>query len=451
VSDRIRIDSCFLATFAFILLRAASASAGQLTLAWNPVTSSNISTYRLAYGTTSGVYTTTLDVGNVTTYTLTGLTVGVRYFFVAFAVDTSAMVSPPSSEVSDIVPCASSLSPTQFAASAAGGSSTVTVTAGACGWTATSSVPWLTVTAGATGTGNGTVSYAIASNTSTTARTGTLTIGGKTLTVTQAGQVATTTVTHTIVWQNDTTRQAVMWRMGGTNGATLVSTNWLSAAGTPGWKIVGSADFNRDGHLDVLWQNDLTGQIGIWYLDETAPTILLSASLVPSTALAGWTVVGIADFDGDGHADVVVQHDTTRQVSVWYLGGAQGNTWLRSGWLSSVGTPGWRVAGIADLDRDGHPDIIWQSDTTGQPGVWFMGGTQGDLLLGSALISSGVNTGWTVVGTADFNGDGYVDLVWQYDPTSQAGVWYLGGAHGSVPQAYGLLSTGMPGWRAISR
>jgi hypothetical protein len=44
------------------------------------------------------------------------------------------------------------------------------------------------VTAGASGTGNGTVSFTVAANTGA-ARSGTLTIGGQTFTVTQAAPV----------------------------------------------------------------------------------------------------------------------------------------------------------------------------------------------------------------------------------------------------------------------
>ena len=50
-----------------------------------------------------------------------------------------------------------------------------------------SNARWITVTAGATGSGNGTVNYSIAANAGTTSRTGTMTIGGQTFTVTQAG------------------------------------------------------------------------------------------------------------------------------------------------------------------------------------------------------------------------------------------------------------------------
>jgi hypothetical protein len=62
----------------------------------------------------------------------------------------------------------------------------VSVTAGStCGWTATSNAFWITINSGLSGTGNGTVRVAVADNTGP-ARTGTATIGGQPLTVTQS-------------------------------------------------------------------------------------------------------------------------------------------------------------------------------------------------------------------------------------------------------------------------
>src|ERR1039458_1041046 len=70
--------------------------------------------------------------------------------------------------------------------SAAGGSSNVVVTANGtnCAWTAVSNNSFITITSGASGSGNGTVSYTVAANTSSSALTGTVTIAGQTFTVT---------------------------------------------------------------------------------------------------------------------------------------------------------------------------------------------------------------------------------------------------------------------------
>ena len=84
--------------------------------------------------------------------------------------------------------CSYTVSPTSrsFTASSATGSVTVAAAAG-CSWTATRLGTWITISSGASGSGNGTVSFGIAAQTGTSSRTGTLTVGGQAVTITQAG------------------------------------------------------------------------------------------------------------------------------------------------------------------------------------------------------------------------------------------------------------------------
>ena len=71
----------------------------------------------------------------------------------------------------------------------AGGQGTVAVTSpGGCpAWTAVSNDPWITITAGESGIGNGTVTYTVGANPDVSPRTGTMTIAGRTFEVEQAG------------------------------------------------------------------------------------------------------------------------------------------------------------------------------------------------------------------------------------------------------------------------
>ena len=84
------------------------------------------------------------------------------------------------------LPCPYTVSPTTANVLAAGGTGVITVTT-ACAppWTAVSNASFMTITAGTSGTGNGTVRVSIAANTGA-GRTGTLTIAGQTVTVTQS-------------------------------------------------------------------------------------------------------------------------------------------------------------------------------------------------------------------------------------------------------------------------
>jgi hypothetical protein len=82
-------------------------------------------------------------------------------------------------------PCTFTIAPTSQAVAATGGTGTVGVTTtSGCAWTATSNTAWLTITSGASGTGNGSVGFSAQSNTGAD-RTGTLTVAGATFTVTQ--------------------------------------------------------------------------------------------------------------------------------------------------------------------------------------------------------------------------------------------------------------------------
>ena len=85
--------------------------------------------------------------------------------------------------------CTVSIAPSTQPVIVGGGSGSITVTAPAdCPWTATSNnADWLTITAGASGSGPGTVQFNAVPNPSGALRTGTITIGNQTATVTQAG------------------------------------------------------------------------------------------------------------------------------------------------------------------------------------------------------------------------------------------------------------------------
>ena len=255
-----------------------------------------------------------------------------------------------------------------------------------------------------------------------------------------------------LVWQNDTTRQVSAWFMGGAQGNALLGWTYLSQAGVLGWHLVTMRDFNGDGKPDIVWQNDSTRQVTVWYMGGTQGNVLQGWSYLSQNGVPGWSVVGAGDFNGDGKPDLVWMNDSTRQVTVWYMSGTQGN--VLSGWsyLSQDGVPGWRVAAIGDFNSDSKPDLVWLNDTSRQASVWYMGGTDGNVFEGWNFLSSGGVPGWTPVGTGDFNGDGIPDLVWMNDTTRQVSVWYMSGTQGNLLLGWNYLSAaGVPGWTAIAR
>ncbi|MGB7746176.1 MAG: fibronectin type III domain-containing protein [Verrucomicrobiia bacterium] len=79
-------------------------AAGTVTLAWRPSTDPTVVGYDIFQGTNSGVYTRTLDAGDATNITISGLVAGTTYYFAATTVDGTGMISPFSNEVSYKVP-----------------------------------------------------------------------------------------------------------------------------------------------------------------------------------------------------------------------------------------------------------------------------------------------------------------------------------------------------------
>ncbi len=95
---------CLLVVGAVLFLLAMSSTAlfaQSATLTWNPNTDA-VAGYKVYFGTTSGTYGTPIDVGNVTTYTMTGLGQA-TYYFAVTAYNNVGVQSGFSNEVAKLV------------------------------------------------------------------------------------------------------------------------------------------------------------------------------------------------------------------------------------------------------------------------------------------------------------------------------------------------------------
>jgi hypothetical protein len=127
--------------------------------------------------------------GNVTKDFSFDLGAGVSSGFVnAKATNRASGDTSEFSSCAQIGSCTFAVNPQTASFGAASGTGSFTVTAAAgCSWTATSNAAFLTTTS--TGNGNGTVNYSFQQNTSGVQRTGIITVGNATHTVTQTFQV----------------------------------------------------------------------------------------------------------------------------------------------------------------------------------------------------------------------------------------------------------------------
>jgi hypothetical protein len=87
----------------YFVLSAANSSAGQVQLTWDPSPSPDVTGYMVYYGTTSGAYSESIDVGNTMTYIVYNLIDGQIYYFAATAYNADRNQSEYSNEVSSTI------------------------------------------------------------------------------------------------------------------------------------------------------------------------------------------------------------------------------------------------------------------------------------------------------------------------------------------------------------
>jgi len=194
---------------------------------------------------------------------------------------------------------------------------TVTVTANASwfAWTATSNAAWLTITAGASVTGSGTVTYTVAANTSVNSRTGTLTIGGQTFTVTQSGVTGSVTL-------SPTSYAAPASGVGGSSitvTANSADFAWTATSNVPWLTITGGAVGTGNGRVTFAVAANAGGE-RTGFLTIGDKTFSVSQGAKPEIALRlaqleGTVVTGekgtpmIADVDGTPGLSITVRAD----------------------------------------------------------------------------------------------------------------------------------------------
>lgn len=164
------------------------------------------------------------------------------------------------------------------------------------------------------------------------------------------------------------------------------------------------ADLDADGHLDVL----VAGSDGVVALFGDGTGALTRGPAISRLDYA-FVPASVADLDGDGDLDLVVSEDTDA-VRVFRGDGAGG---FDDGTpYSAVPEPLGTV--VADVDRDGHPDVA-VADGSGASGG---GGGTGEVAIlrgdghGGLVVTQRIPFDTETAGlvAADFDGDGAPDL-----------------------------------------
>jgi hypothetical protein len=234
-----------------------------------------------------------------------------------------------------------------------------------------------------------------------------------------------------LVWYNAASGETSVWLM---NGVSPLAVQSLRV--DPNWVVAFIGGFIPGRFNHILWRNNATGDYEIWQILATSGSItgyILFSFQAPGNP---WRVIDVADFDGDGVADLLWYNPATGATSIWLLG----NSYVKE-FDGLMTDPQWRVTQVADLDGDGLADLIWYNATTGETGAWLMEGGKPKAM--SGLMTGG--SGWSVSAVVDLDGDGMADLVWHHD-TLGTGVWLMNGL--TPLSTSGLIPD--PAWRVAN-
>ena len=222
------------------------------------------------------------------------------------------------------------------------------------------------------------------------------------------------------------------------------------------WKIAGVGDFDGDGDTDIFWRNYGTGPLQglniIWFMTGLGFDSEYVHSQVSDT---GWKIVGTADFDGDRDLDILWRFDGTGALQglnlIWHM---NGTAFQYETVFSQITDTNWKIVGTGDFNGDGNTDILWRFEGTGALQglniIWYMNGTT---VLEEAVFSQITDTAWEIAATGDFNNDGQTDILWRYYGTGAYqglnDIWYMNGTSFQSEEIFSVIAD--TNWRIVNR
>ena len=191
------------------------------------------------------------------------------------------------------------------------------------------------------------------------------------------------------------------------------------------------ADFNGDGKSDLVVANFNAGTVTVLLGDGTGSFAEASGS--PVTVGTGPFFVVVADFNGDGRADLAVANHGSGSVSV-LLGDGTGSFAPASGTpLTAVSVPDAVAAG--DFNGDGIADLAVANHGNSKVSI-FLGDGSGAFAeaSGSPITVDGAPE---FLASGDFNGDGFADLAVIVDASGANLAILLGNGSGGFTEVSG--------------
>ncbi len=201
-----------------------------------------------------------------------------------------------------------------------------------------------------------------------------------------------------------------------------------------GWTLIAVADVNGDGKDDLVFRQSGSGAVAAWLMDGT--TIRSIQSL--GSAATAYHLAAVGDFDGNGAKDLLWMDPASGALLLWQL---YPNS-LKNVWNLGTLGPGW-TATVGDYNGDGRSDILWRNGSTNA--VWYMAGP----VVQKVQLLPAVAVGWDPVGVMAASTTGRDDIIWLQGSSGTVVRWTMNGI-GNPPTAAVVAAQGV-GWQVVGQ
>lgn len=188
------------------------------------------------------------------------------------------------------------------------------------------------------------------------------------------------------------------------DGTFRAAAHYPTAAGAETSNLA-AGDLNGDGILDIVATNPATGSVSV-FLGLPDGTLGPAVNLPVHGGISAPFSAAIGDFDGDGKNDVAIADMIGRTIVV-RLGNGDGTLGTEVAFPEG-GTPAY-ICIAADVDLDGKLDLVCAN--RGSDDVSVLRGRGDGTFLDPLVSSTGTGTGPYSVAVADIDRDGVPDVV----------------------------------------